>query len=152
MTVRTLTYNSAENICGNTDFPRDVVLCLPLGYALDGSHHIQAQVTASSRMSCCGTSWALTISYDDTLLVADTVLTSALISGIICKDCYTTWVEDLVEIYSSYIPVQLGDTASRPTPGADQYGRMYMDTDLHVSGMPIFWNGTKWVKYDGTDA
>lgn len=45
-----------------------------------------------------------------------------------------------------------GPTANRPTFGPQEFGRMYLDTTLHANGMPIWWQGTKWVKSDGTDA
>lgn len=45
-----------------------------------------------------------------------------------------------------------GVTASRPTPSATDVGQMYLDTTLDADGLPIFWQGTKWIKADGTNA
>ncbi len=50
-----------------------------------------------------------------------------------------------------YIPNK-GATAARPTPAATDYGAMYLDTTLDADGLPIFWNGAKWIKADGSDA
>lgn len=49
--------------------------------------------------------------------------------------------------------VQKGNTASRTTglTTAD-FGRMYLDTTLDADGMPIFWQGTKWILATGADA
>ncbi|MNB69328.1 hypothetical protein D3C75_158560 [compost metagenome] len=48
---------------------------------------------------------------------------------------------------------RMGGTSSR-TPGlsvADR-GVMYLDTTLNAGGLPIWWNGTAWVKHDGNPA
>ncbi len=49
-----------------------------------------------------------------------------------------------------------GITALRPSglqaPLATQYGLMYLDTTLDPDGLPIWWQGTKWIKADGSDA
>ncbi len=42
-----------------------------------------------------------------------------------------------------------GTTANRPTPTADDIGRLYMDTTLDADGKPIFWNGSAWVDATG---
>jgi hypothetical protein len=53
-----------------------------------------------------------------------------------------------IDYYSAYR--SYGDTAHRPVFNAYTIkGRSYFDTTLN---MPIYWNGTKWVKADGTDA
>lgn len=46
--------------------------------------------------------------------------------------------------------VAKGDTASRPTPHADDVGLRYLDTTLDADGLPIEWNGSDWV--DGAGA
>jgi hypothetical protein len=43
-------------------------------------------------------------------------------------------------------------TGNRPTPTAYDIGMTYMDTTLDADGLPIWWNGSKWIKSDGTDA
>src|SRR3982750_4748199 len=43
-------------------------------------------------------------------------------------------------------------TGSRPTVGSADFGVAYLDTTLDADGLPIFWQGTKWIKADGTDA
>lgn len=40
-------------------------------------------------------------------------------------------------------------TAERPSPQTWEKGVVIFDSDL---GIPIFWNGSKWIKADGTDA
>lgn len=42
-----------------------------------------------------------------------------------------------------------GTTAQRPTPGANDYGAVYLDTTLDADGKPIWWNGTAWVDATG---
>jgi hypothetical protein len=45
-----------------------------------------------------------------------------------------------------------GTTAERPTPSTSQFGFMYLDTTLDADGLPIFWQGSKWIRADGSDA
>ena len=42
-----------------------------------------------------------------------------------------------------------GTSADRPTSATAQLGESYFDTTM---GYPIWWQGTKWVQADGTDA
>lgn len=42
-----------------------------------------------------------------------------------------------------------GTTAQRPTPGANDYGAMYLDMTLDADGKPIRWNGTAWIDATG---
>jgi hypothetical protein len=42
-----------------------------------------------------------------------------------------------------------GTTAQRPSPGANDYGAVYLDTTLDADGKPIWWNGTAWVDATG---
>ena len=48
--------------------------------------------------------------------------------------------------------IQKGVTGSRPTPLSTEYGREYLDTTLDADGLPIYWQGTKYIKADGTNA
>lgn len=48
--------------------------------------------------------------------------------------------------------VKRDTTGNRISPSASDIGLMYMDTTLDADGMPIWWNGSKWIKSDGTDA
>ena len=45
-----------------------------------------------------------------------------------------------------------GATVARPTLGATEIGFMYFDTTLDADGLPVWWNGAKWIKADGSDA
>lgn len=56
------------------------------------------------------------------------------------------------QLIAEAIKVEKGVSAARPTYSAAEYGRMYLDTTLDPDGLPIFWNGTKWIKSDGSNA
>jgi hypothetical protein len=45
-----------------------------------------------------------------------------------------------------------GATLARPTLEATEIGFMYFDTTLDADGLPVWWNGAKWIKADGSDA
>lgn len=51
-------------------------------------------------------------------------------------------------------PITKGTTAQRPSSllGAYDLPFIYLDTTLDADGLPIFWQGTKFIKSDGTDA
>lgn len=55
-------------------------------------------------------------------------------------------------IHANILTLQKGTTAARPTLTANDAGYFYMDTTLDADGLPIWWNGTKWIKSDGSDA
>lgn len=48
--------------------------------------------------------------------------------------------------------VEKNDSLSRPLLLPCDLGSLYLDTTLDADGLPIFWNGVKWIKADGTDA
>lgn len=43
-------------------------------------------------------------------------------------------------------------TPNRPTMVTNDVGALYLDTTLDADGLPIWWNGAKWIKADGSDA
>lgn len=96
MTVKTLTYTSCINSCCNKILPADIIICVPSTYTLDGSHHIDGQITAVRGNYCCGKVYEQTISYDDTQLAEGKCLTASVITGIVCKDCITQYLNDIV--------------------------------------------------------
>ncbi len=59
-------------------------------------------------------------------------------------------INDTASLFSE--PVQKGITGSRPIQSSINFGNLYLDTTLDADGLPIFWQGTKWIKADGTDA
>jgi hypothetical protein len=60
-----------------------------------------------------------------------------------------TWVTFASDVFKTLASLQgAGTTAQRPTSFL-WLGRPYFDTTL---GYEIHWNGTIWVKYDGTAA
>lgn len=63
-------------------------------------------------------------------------------------------VNNYVTTSMSPFPANSGISASRPTEalGTTDRGFVYYDTTLDADGLPITWNGTKWIKSDGSDA
>ena len=68
----------------------------------------------------------------------------------------TAWVLSDAGSNNRVIDSVLRDTTlNRPTYGAGAtayIGQLYLDTTLDADGLPIWWNGTKWIKADGSDA
>lgn len=79
-------------------FPTDAILCLPTELVLSGKKTIEAVLINSLQQAsnCNGAFYKYTFTYDDELLVADTVLRSEDILGAFCKNCLTDWIEDLI--------------------------------------------------------
>lgn len=101
MTAQNAYWCSTKKIsCADEALPRPVILCVPTSINLAGQPYIFATLTAVST-SCGGCSlvYSYTFSYDDEQMVDPTaILTSAEISGVICEDCLTSWIEALTAI------------------------------------------------------
>lgn len=109
MAIQTVNYLSCSRLncgcCGST-----VVLCVdptivapkfcpdaeteqPVQYSF-----IYAEVCGEKQVSnvCGAPQWMYTFKFDDDQLLDGTVLTSTVITGIICDKCLVTWTQDLV--------------------------------------------------------
>lgn len=65
------------------------------------------------------------------------------------EDPNSPWANWFAQVFRVLFSVQdSGTTAQRPTKNLWK-GRPYFDTDL---GLPIFYNGSSWIKADGTAA
>lgn len=86
--------------CACGALPVDVILCVPTAITLSGLGFIDATLTGVvQKLPPCGSCalYNYTFSYDDALLVDPlTLITSAEISGVICRDCMTRWAEGLL--------------------------------------------------------
>lgn len=113
MTTKTVTQCTTQCIPCDRCFPTDVILCVP--NVLTAPHTClpdpsdEDQITAYSYIeatlinaenigvTCGAKSKRYTFEYDDAqLLDPNTDLMGSEISGVICKNCLTTWVEDFV--------------------------------------------------------
>lgn len=56
--------------------------------------------------------------------------------------------EDLAIVNRKYVNLN-GTTSQRPSSSVASLGQQFFDTSL---GYPVYWNGSSWVKYDGTSA
>ena len=105
--MKTVIYQSCkyyECACGG-----DVVLCLTPGLTVSGSNFIDASITTSlkTRGACGDVLYNYYVEYDETLLIpTHQTLYSFDISGLICSDCMTSWVEYLVDNIPTPTPVE----------------------------------------------
>lgn len=96
--MKTVIYQSCkyyECACGG-----DVVLCLTPGLTVSGSNFIDASVTTmlQTKGACGDTVYNYYIEYDETLLIpTHQTLYSFDITGLVCSDCLTSWIEALVD-------------------------------------------------------
>lgn len=99
MATKCITYYTNNRLNCPDCFPTDAILCLPSELLVSGKHTIEASLVYSQTQAqiCNGPFFQYTFEYDDTLLIEDTVLRSENILGAFCKDCFTTWVEDLLD-------------------------------------------------------
>lgn len=91
--------------CAGQSSP-EVVLCLIDDLLESGRSTIDGILTKvyKDNTGCGNPVWRYVVSYDETLLVdPDVVLISTDVTGIFCKGCLTTWVDD--EIRFGAIPI-----------------------------------------------
>ena len=112
MTTRTVTYCSSSKLACSNNLPAEVILCLDaslvaphacMGGDFEGDQtyayrHIEASLTDVCRTSSCETGkvYKYTFEYDDVQLEEYTELLPEDIEGVVCKGCFTKYVEDLV--------------------------------------------------------
>lgn len=146
MTIRNVTYRSSVQIsCACVD-DSDVIICLDPTFTIDGAPFIEGVLTTTVKGSdtCGNVLYSYYLEYDDVDLAdPSSLIIASDIDSIICKDCLTDYID--------WKAVNKGTTANRPTSNL-YVGRMYLDTTLDSDGLPIWWNGTKWIRADGSDA
>jgi len=103
-------YVSSSRLSCSGCTPADVVLCVPsalvaplvcpdaISNAPYAFRHIEAKLISVIRLTnrSCGTFFKYIFSYNSDSLVTGQELTCDDISGVFCKGCMTSWVEDLV--------------------------------------------------------
>ena len=95
MATQTLTYCTTTKLgcCPETE----VIICVPTVLVVSGLGFLDATMTGFEQtgVSCGNTYYTYTFEYDDTQLVTpETPLVGSEVSGIICRDCLTRWVEE----------------------------------------------------------
>lgn len=105
MATQTLTIYRTCKVASCTSYPVDAVLCVPSVRTASGNPFIDATLTAincSGNCGCTCPSNSYEFEYDDAqLLDPDEELTSAEVSNFFCKDCFTAWIEALIEAATS---------------------------------------------------
>lgn len=77
----------------------DVIVCLSASLVLSGYRFINATITECSKECCNGILFRnYTIQYDENLLIDSSYsLINSDIKGVICKGCFTDWIEDYID-------------------------------------------------------
>lgn len=110
MATLSVAYCSAVKLSCTTCAPAEVILCVDPDYVAPGEcpgseeempydfGFIEASLDSYTKsQSCCATTWKYVFTYDDALLAdINTPLTTASISGVFCKGCMTSWIEEKV--------------------------------------------------------
>lgn len=99
--IRTVEWSSGELLTCAGCLPADVILCVTpalLPQVLDYYEFstIDATLILVGKTSTCGCniSYKYTFEYDEDDLIAPTPLIASDITGVMCKNCFTTWVAD----------------------------------------------------------
>lgn len=140
--MKSVSYNSYKKLdCGCRT---DVIVCVNSALTATIQPFILATVAYINAILTSG-KWVYQYSftYDEAQLLDPTYLiTECDIKGVLCKGCLTDYIDYRIAVAGK------GVTASRPS---DPFvGQMYLDTTLVPIGLPIWWNGADWIKYDGT--
>lgn len=148
MTTQNVTYRSSVPYSCRCEEDADVVICVDSTLTASGAPYIEGVLASFAETAdvCGNTTFAYYLEYDDADLATPSVLlTSTQVEGLVCKGCLTSFIEWRTRAAGK------GASTSRPT--IDRYiGMLYLDTTLDADGLPIFWNGSKWIKADGSDA
>lgn len=136
----------------NCECAASIIICVNGDLTANSAPYIDGNLSfVESVFDSCGrTKYRYAITYNEgVLLDPDYSLVEGDISGIVCRSCLTRYIDYL---YSIGRFTGKGITANRPVLTVVDIGCMYMDTTLDADGLPIWWNGTKWIKADGSDA
>ena len=148
MTVQNVTYKSSTLLSCRCTEDSEVIICLNSTLTASGAPFIEGTLTTFSEGAdvCGNVLYSYYLEYDDTdLATPANLLISSQILGVLCKGCLTDFIEWLTRA--------AGKGASTARPTVDLYiGMLYLDTTLDADGLPIWWNGSKWIKADGSDA
>lgn len=94
MATQTVEFLSCKDICCG-DLPADIFICLPSDLVAAGVGSIAAVLFSKRSVTGgCYKKYAYTIQVDDSLLVEGTVLSGSEITGILCSDCLTQFIQD----------------------------------------------------------
>lgn len=109
MAIRTVTYIASCPVACYTDVPAEVILCIPQSKVAPAAcpeseaeqtyvaSYIEGQLTNVVKEGSCGTClYKHTIAYDDTQIAEGESLFATDVSGIICRDCLTKYIDDKV--------------------------------------------------------
>lgn len=113
MTTQTVSFCTTSSIpsCQNT-YPREAIFCVPEVLTASGMPFLSGTLTNIQKLaSSCGTCvYKYTLEYDDADLIDPTTpLTPPEVSNLFCKDCLTTWIEELTAGASC---IEVSDTSS----------------------------------------
>lgn len=117
MTEATFQYTTSQDVDCSFCLPADIILCVTDGLLLFGNT-LEAQITTKTKgaTSCSGIEYSYTISYDSDLLAdPDIVLNGCHVAGLICKNCFTTYIENKISYVQGYVPVSDGTPVTAPT-------------------------------------
>lgn len=149
--MKSVSYTSSNKLsCGCN---AAVIICLDSDLTASGAPYIEGTVAFSESVinSCGRTSYLYAVTYNEGQLAdPEYSLVEADISGIVCRGCLTTYIDYLIGTRQQF--KGMGTTAQRPSLLLTDIGATYMDTTLDVDGLPIWWNGIKWIRADGSDA
>lgn len=123
MTEATFQYNTVQDVDCSFCLPADIILCVADGLLLFGST-LEAQITTKTKgaTSCQGVEYSYTISYDSDLLAdPEIVLNGCHVAGIICKNCFTTYIEDKVLATGCIAPELFGAVRDGATDDTEAF-------------------------------
>lgn len=113
MATKTTEYISCSRIYCGTPLPKDVIVCVP--YEIVAKHYcpafdflteeqpydygwITAEITKEQQIGndCNTATWKYWLTYEEDELIEGALLVGTDITGVFCKNCFTTWVEESI--------------------------------------------------------
>ena len=94
MTTNSTEYLSCSRICCG-ELPAAAILCIQPNLLADGSNYLDVTIALETAVyGGCSTTWRYVFTYDNDLLVPGATLTSASITGVLCQNCLTNYIEN----------------------------------------------------------
>lgn len=99
MSTQAVAYCTSKKL--NCCPPAQVILCVSPSLTVSGKASIEATLSLAMPYgsSCGGCTYQYTFEYDDSQLLDQSApLTTAAINGVICRDCFSIWVEESLSV------------------------------------------------------
>jgi hypothetical protein len=96
MAALTFNYTTCNRLSCSSVIPSDLIICVDPSLTTSGDGYIEGTLIASCKSKTSCNTWVYTITIEGTDLITPDEFLSSLITGIVCKGCLTTYIDNKV--------------------------------------------------------